>query len=175
MDQEKVPVVQNNHSRSKQILSVLVAIMIVLLLLFLPIIPISESYSLTEQYEREALYYTKKEQLVRPLFETYYEYSIHVYNNDTFIQGTFTVKFDIYDEKGLFASKSVSKNLTAFSTDLPGLLFSWGTFVVDFDASSNQRNITGKCFVIAPRGIAERTINKTRIIYRSVISLFQPS
>jgi hypothetical protein len=150
--------------------------MIVLLLLFLPIIPISESYSVTEQFEREALYYTKYEELTREwgLFYTYHEYSIDVYNNDTFIQGTFTVKFDIYDERGFFASKSVSKNLTAFSTDLTGL-FSHGRFVTDFDTSLSQKNVTGKYSVIAPRGIAERTISKTRIIYRSVISLFQPS
>jgi hypothetical protein len=150
--------------------------MIVLLLLFLPIIPISESYSVTEQFEREALYYTKNEELTREygLFYTYHRYSIYVYNNDTFIQGTFTVKFYIYDERGLFASKSVSKNLTTFGTDVPHLLFSWGTFVADFDTSLNQKNVTGKYSVIAPRGIAERTISKTRIIYRSVISLFQP-
>lgn len=151
--------------------------MIVLLLLFLPIIPIGESYSVIEQFEREALYYTKDEKLTREwgLFYTYHEYSIHLYNNDTFIQGTFTVKFDIYDEKGFFASKSASKNLTAFSTDLTGIFFSSREFIADFDTSLDQKNVTGKYSVNAPRGIAERTINKTRIIYRSVISLFQPS
>lgn len=165
-----------SHSYSKRILIPAVTIIVILLILFLPMIPTPEAYSAVESYEREALYETDNEYLQsKDLFNTYYEYRVWVYNNDTFVGGTFNVTFYLYVGNELFRAQSVSHELNHAISFGNGLVQpTYSVFQTFFDTVPSTQYVTGSFIVSPPHGMAERTVSKTRIIYRSVISFFQP-
>ncbi len=141
-----------------------VVVIVVVAILFIPMIPVEESYSETEPYNRLAMYEVTSANL-NENFEwfgkwVYQRSTIVVKNTDSF-GGTFTVKHYIYDVNGLLATKTSDEYIGAGNTV---------TSTADFDTQWLQ-DVRGEYSITAPTIIDQRVVTKQRTVYRSPIDI----
>lgn len=142
-----------------------IAVLVVILtVLFIPMIPIEETYSETEPYNRLATYEVTSASL-KENFEWFGKWVYHrstvVVKNTNSYGGTFTVKHYIYDVNGLLATKTSDEYIGAGNTV---------TCTADFDTQWLQ-DVRGEYSVTAPTVIDQRVVTKHRTVYKSPIQL----
>ena len=141
-----------------------VVIVVVLAVLFIPMIPIAESYNETEPFNREATYTVTSSSLSEQ-FEllgrgVYHRSTVVVKNTDSY-GGTFKVTHLVYDVNGLLASRDTEGYIGAGLTS---------TFSTEYDTQWLQ-DVRGEYSVTAPTIIDQRVVKKTRTIYKSPIQM----
>jgi len=135
--------------------TVIVVAVIVMAVLFIPMIPVKEDYSQTEEYERETMY-----EVVSVALEEQNETVVVVKNIDAY-GGTYIVSHYLYDADGLHETKTTGEYLAAGQNK---------TFRAKFDTKGLQ-DVRGGYSVSAPRVIDRRVVIKHGIIHRSIIEL----
>jgi len=141
-----------------------VVVVVTVTVLFIPMIPVEETYSETEPYNRLATYQVTTASL-NENFEwfgkwVYHRSTVVVKNTDSY-GGTFTIKHYIYDVNGLLATKTLDEYIGAGNTV---------TSNADFDTQWLQ-DVRGEYSVTAPTVIDQRVVTKTRTVYKSPIEL----
>jgi hypothetical protein len=150
-------------SRTIQYVIVAVIIFAIIIILVVPFIPVRESYSEMEPYERAATYevvsatLTQGFDLKRGIYHTL---TVVVKNTDT-KGGTFTVILRLYDVNGLFGEKTVSNYIA------PG---SSATFKAEFDTQLGQ-DVRGDYELSPPIVIDQRLVTKQRTVYKSIFEI----
>jgi len=149
-------------SHRNLIISLVVAVIVIAL--FIPIIPVSVTYSETEPYNRSAKYEvvsaTLKEELELFGRWTYHASEVVIKNIDSY-GGTFTVTHYLYDVNGLYDTKTTSEYLAAGQTK---------TFRAEFDTQWLQ-DVRGEYTVSAPTVIDQRVVTKHKTVYKSIIEI----
>jgi len=116
----------------KKLIAGVIVVAVVVIVLFIPMMPVEVAYSETEPYNRLAEYQvvsaTLKEEFELFGRGVYHASEIVVKNIDAY-GGTFTVKHYLYDINGLYGSKTTSEYLSAGQTK---------TFRAEFDTSLGQ-------------------------------------
>jgi hypothetical protein len=150
-------------SHRNLIMSIIV-VAVVIVVLFIPMIPVDVTYSETEPFNRLAKYEvvsaTLKEELELFGRWTYHASEIVVKNIDAY-GGTFTVTHYLYDVNGLYDTKTTSEYLAAGQTK---------TFRAEFDTQWLQ-DVRGEYSVSAPTIIDERVVTKHKTVYKSIIEI----
>ena len=140
-----------------------IAVLIIIVLLFIPMIPITESYKVTEPYERLAKY-TVVSAVLKEKWDfqrgVYHSSEVTVKNIDKF-GGTFTVTHKLYDIHGLFGTKVTKSYIPAGGTY---------TFIAEFDTELGQ-DVRGEYSVFPPKVIDQQVVTKHRTVYKSIIEL----
>lgn len=150
-----------NH---KRLLIGIVAVVVAVAILFIPMIPTVEAYTVTEPYDRLATYQVTSATLTEE-FELfgkgiYHRSSIVVKNTDKF-GGAFTVTHYVYDVNGLLATKTTSDYMAAGGTK---------TFIADFDTKWLQ-DIRGEYSVAAPNVVDQKVVAKQKTVYKSTLEI----
>ena len=148
----------------KWVIISVVVIAVVIVIMFIPMIPVEETYSETEPYNRLATYQVTSATL-NENFEwfgkwVYHRSTVVVKNTDSY-GGTFTIKHYIYDVNGLLATRTLDEYIGAGNTV---------TSNADFDTQWLQ-DVRGEYSVTAPTVIDERIVTKTRTVYKSPIQI----
>lgn len=140
-----------------------VAVALIVVVLFVPIIPVTVPYTEIESYEREARYEVVSATLKAgfDLARGVYHTSEVVIKNIDKYGGTFRVTHDLYDVDGLFGTKTTSGHIGAGGTE---------TFRAEFDTALAQ-DVRGKYSVSAPTVIDERVVTKQKTLYKSIIEI----
>jgi len=139
----------------KSIVAIIIVAAIITTILFIPMIPIKEAYSETEEYEREATY-----EVVSATLKEENESIVLVKNIDAY-GGTFTVTHYLYDVNGLSGTKTTGEYLSAGQNK---------TFRAEFDTQGLQDVHSGYS-VSAPTIIDKRVVTRHRTVYKSIIEL----
>lgn len=142
----------------------IIVLAVVLVILFIPMIPVDATYNDTEPYDRLATYQVTSVTLTQE-FElfgrgVYHRSTIVVKNIDSY-GGTFTVIHYLYDVNGLFGTKTTSAYVGAGQTS---------NFVAEFDTSLGQ-DVRAEHSVSAPTVIDNRVVTKHKTVYKSIIEL----
>ena len=142
----------------------IIVLAVVLVILFIPMIPVDATYNDTEPYDRLATYQVTSATLTQE-FElfgrgVYHRSTIVVKNIDSY-GGTFTVIHYLYDVNGLFGTKTTSAYVGAGQTS---------NFVAEFDTSLGQ-DVKAEHSVSAPTVIDNRVVTKHKTVYKSIIEL----
>ena len=142
----------------------IVGIAVVVVIMFIPMIPIEETYNETEPFNRLATY-----QVTSAIFSeelellgrgVYHRSTITVRNTDSY-GGTFTVRHSCYDVNGLYGAKTTDGHIAAGGTQ---------SFIAEFDTAWLQ-DVRGEYSVSEPTVIDERIVTKTRTVYKSPIQM----
>ena len=148
----------------KKIIIGVIVVAVILVVLFIPILPIEESYNETESYNRLAKYEVVSATLTEELElfgrGVYHRSTIVVKNIDSY-GGTFTVRHYLYDVDGLFGSETTSGYIGAGNTE---------NFIAEFDTSLGQ-DVRAEYSVSEPTVIDQRVVTKHRTVYKSIIEL----
>ena len=146
----------------KKLIIGVVVIAVVIVILFIPMIPIEVAYSETEEYERLATYVVDDWNLEEKLgwFDVYVQSDVTVRNTDKY-GGTFVVVHKLYDVYGLFGSVEDSFYLGAGESH---------TSTATFDTSWGQDTV-GNYDVTPPTVIDTRLVEKTKTVYKSIIEI----
>ena len=142
----------------------IVVAVIVITVLFIPMIPVKEAYSETEEYGREARYevalvtFTEESEL--PGRGVYHVSAVVVKNIDPY-GGTFWVTHYLYDANGLQGTKTTGEYLSAGQNK---------TFRTEFDTQGLQ-GVLGGYSVSAPTVIDKRVATRSKTVYKSIIEL----
>lgn len=139
-----------------------IVVAVILVILFIPMIPTSEAYNVTEPYERKATYVVDNRNLQEKLgfFDVYVQSDVTVRNTDK-SGGTFQVVHKLYDINGLFGTETDSFYLGAGASY---------TSTISFDTRWGQ-DTQGTYSVTAPTITDEQIVTKHRTIYKSIIEL----
>ena len=132
----------------------IIIVAIIITVLFIPMMPIKEAYSETEEYEREAMY-----EVVSAKLEE--DESIVVVKNIDAYGGTFTVTHYLYAANVTYATKTTGEYLSAGQNK---------TFRAEFDTQGLQDVHIGYS-VSTPTIIDKRVVARHRTVYKSVIEL----
>jgi len=148
----------------KKIIIGVIVVAVILVVLFIPILPIEESYNETESYNRLA----KCEVVSATLTEEFELFGRGIYHRSTVVVknidsygGTFTVKHRLYDVDGLFGTETTNGYIGAGNTE---------NFIAEFDTSLGQ-DIRAEYSVSEPTVIDQRVVTKHRTVYKSIIEL----
>ena len=147
----------------KKIIIGIVIVAVVIVVLFVPMIPVEESYNETEPYNRLATYDVVSATLTEGwnlVIGTYHTSEIAIRNTDAY-GGTFTVTHRLYDINGLYDIETTS----AFIGN--GEQY---TFTAQFDTQWLQ-DVRGEYSVYAPTVIDNQVVTKHRTVYKSIIEL----
>jgi hypothetical protein len=149
---------------NKNLIIGIIVVAIIIIILFVPMIPVDVTYSETEPYNRLATY----EVISATLKENFEWFGKWVYHRSTVVVkntdshgGTFTIKHYIYDVNGLLATKTSDEYIDAGNTV---------TSNADFDTQWLQ-DVRGEYSVTAPTVIDQRVVTKHKTIYRSIIEI----
>jgi hypothetical protein len=142
----------------------IVVLAVVLVILFIPMIPVDATYNETEPYDRLATYQVVSATLTQE-YEllgrgVYHRSTVVVKNIDSY-GGTFAVNHFLYDVNGLFGSETTSAYVGAGQTS---------NFVAEFDTSLGQ-DVRAEYSVSAPSVIDNRVVTKHKIVYKSIIEV----
>lgn len=138
----------------KKLMVGIIVVAVIITILFVPMIPVKEAFSQTEDYEREAKY-----EVVSVTFEG--NVSIVFVKNIDAYGGTFTVTHYLYDVNGLRGTKTTGEYLAAGQSK---------TFSAEFDTQGLQ-GVRGGYSVSAPTVIDKRVVTKYKTVYKSIIEL----
>ena len=141
-----------------------IALAVVIVVLFIPMVPVDATYNETEPYNRSAKYEVTSATLTQE-FEllgrgVYHRSTVIVKNIDS-LGGTFTVKHSLYDVNGLFGSDTTSGYIGAGQTQ---------NLIAEFDTSLGQ-DVRAEYSVTAPTVIDQRVVTKHKTVYKSLIEL----
>lgn len=161
--------------RKLAIISITIAIVIIL---FIPMIPIEEAYTETEpyteteNYEREATYVIDARNLEEKwgFFDVYIQSDVVVRNTDSY-GGTFKVTHKLYDIYGLFGSVEDSFYIGAGESYTSTVKFDtkWGQDTIG-SYSVTSPTIIDQRLVTKHRTVTKyRIVTKYRTIYKSII------
>ena len=144
----------------KKLIAVTIAVAVIVIVLFAPLIPVEVTYSETEPYDRSATYVVDNWNLEEKLgwFDVYVQSDVTVRNTDEY-GGTFRVVHKLYDIKGLFGSVDDSFYLGAGDSY---------TSTATFDTTWGQ-DTAGNYDVTPPTVTDTHLVEKTKIIYKSII------
>ena len=135
-----------------------------LIILFVPMIPVDATYTETEPYDRLCKYECTSATLTEELEllgrGIYHRSTVVVENIDSY-GGTFTVKHYLYDIDGLFGTETTSGYIGAGNTE---------TFIAEFDTSLGQ-DVRAEYSVSEPTVIDQRLVTKHKTVYKSIIEL----
>jgi hypothetical protein len=142
----------------------IVFLAVIIVVLFIPMIPVDTTYNDTEPYDRLGTYQVVSATLTQE-YEllgrgVYHRSTVVVKNIDSY-GGTFTVNHYLYDVNGLFGSKTTSGYIGAGSTQ---------NFVAEFDTSLGQ-DVRAEYTVSAPTVIDQKVVTKHKTVYKSIIEL----
>jgi len=132
----------------------IITVGVVITILFIPMIPARESYSETEEYEREAKHEVISVALVGN------ESNVVVKNIDAY-GGTFLVTHYLYDVGGLHRTKTTGEYLAAGDSK---------TFRAEFDTEGLQ-DVHSGFSVSAPTVIDRRVVTRHKTVYKSIIEI----
>jgi hypothetical protein len=141
-----------------------IAIAVVIIVMFIPMIPIEETYNETEPFNRLAIYevdtatFTQELELLGR--GVYHRSTVIVRNTDSY-GGTFSVTHRCYDVNGLYGTKTTDGYIAAGGTQ---------SFIAEFDTAFLQ-DVRAEYSVIAPTVIDEKIVTKTRTVYKSPIQM----
>lgn len=142
----------------------IIAVAAIIIVLFVPMIPVNVAYNETEPYDRLAKYElvsaTLKEELEIFGRWTYHASEIVIKNVDSY-GGTFKVTHYLYDVNGLYGIKETSEYVAAGETK---------TFRAEFDTRWLQ-DVRGEYSVSAPTVIDQRVVTKHKTVYKSIIEM----
>ena len=138
----------------KQLVVGIIVAVVVITILFIPMIPIREAYSETDEYEREARYEVVSVALVGN------ESNVVVKNIDAY-GGTFLVTHYLYDVGGLHRTTTTGEYLAAGESK---------TFRAEFDTEGLQ-DVYGGFSVSAPTIIDRRVVMRHKTVYKSIIEI----
>ena len=148
----------------KKLIAGVIVVAVVVIVLFIPMIPVEVAYSETEPYNRLAEYQvvssTLKEEFELFGRGVYHASEIVVKNIDAY-GGTFTVTHYLYDVNGLFGVETTSEYLSAGETK---------TFRAEFDTSLGQ-DVRGEYTVSAPTVIDQQVVTKHKTVHKSIIEI----
>lgn len=146
----------------KKLIAVVIVAVAVIVVLFIPMIPVEITYSETESYERDATYVVDDWDLEEKIgfFDVYVQSDVTLRNTDKY-GGTFVVVHKLYDVYGLFDSVEDSFYLGAGNSH---------TSTATFDTSWGQDTV-GNYHVTPPTVIDTRLVEKTKTVYRSIIEI----
>ena len=133
----------------------IIVVAVIITILFIPMIPVKEAYSMTEEYEREAKY-----EVVSVTLKEENESIVVVKNIDAY-GSTFTVTHYLYDVDGLYGTKTAGEYLSAGQNK---------TFRAEFDTQGLQ-DVQSGYSVSAPTVIDKRVVTKYKTVYKSIIEL----
>jgi len=133
----------------------IIVVAVIVTLLFIPMIPVKEAYSMTEEYEREAKY-----EVVSATLKEENESIVVVKNIDAY-GGTFTVTHYLYDVNGLYGTKTTGEYFSAGQNK---------TFRAEFDTQGLQ-DVRSGYSISAPTVIDKRIVTKYKTIFKSIIEL----
>jgi hypothetical protein len=141
-----------------------IALVVTLVILFIPMIPVDATYNDTEPYDRLGKYEVVSATLTQE-YEllgrgVYHRSTVIVKNIDSY-GGTFTVNHYLYDVNGLFGTKTTSAYIGAGNTQ---------NFVAEFDTSLGQ-DVRAEYSVSAPTVVDQRVVTKHKTVYKSIIEL----
>ena len=136
------------------ILGIIIVALIIIAVLFIPMIPIKEAYSETEEYEREATYEVVSVTLKGSA-------SMVVVKNIDAYGGTFMVTHYLYASDVTYGTKTTGEYLSAGQNK---------TFRAEFDTQGLQDVHIGYS-VSAPTVIDKRVVTRHRTVYKSMIEL----
>jgi hypothetical protein len=160
MEPRKNEEVKKKKDHKKLIIGV-VAIAVVIVL-FVPMIPVDVAYTEAEPYNRLAKY--EASSTLRESWDiirgTYHISEVTIKNIDAY-GGTFTVTHRLYDVNGLYDTKTTSEYLAAGQTK---------TFRAEFDTRWLQ-NVRGEYAVSAPTVIDQQVATKHKTVYKSIIEI----
>lgn len=163
-----------------------IVVAVIMVILFIPMIPIkvaysdtepyeeTETYTETESYEREATYVVEDYKLQEKLrwFDVYVQSDVTVRNTDKY-GGTFVVVHRLYDVHGLFGSEEDSFYLGAGESYTSTATFdtSWGQDTVgSYDV--NPPTVIDTRLVEKTRVVQKtRVVEKTKTVYKSIIEI----
>jgi hypothetical protein len=141
----------------------IIVVVAIIIVLFIPMIPVDVAYSETEPYNRLAEYEVVSATL-RESWDiprgVYHISEVTVKNIDAY-GGTFTVTHYLYDVNGLFGVETTSEYLSAGETK---------TFRAEFDTSLGQ-DVRGEYSVSAPTVIDQKVVTKHKTVYKSIIEI----
>lgn len=148
----------------KKLIMGIIVVAVIVVVLFIPIIPVDATYSETEPYNRLAEYEIVSATLTDE-FEllgrgVYHRSTVVVKNIDSY-GGTFTVKHYLYDVDGLFGTETTSGYIGAGNTE---------TFIAEFDTSLGQ-DVRAEYSVSEPTVIDQRVVTKHKTVHKSIIEL----
>ena len=138
----------------KPLITGIIVAAIIITVLFIPMIPVKEAYSETEEYEREA-----KHEVVSVTFKE--NESIVVVKNIDAYGGTFTVTHYLYDVNGLVETKTTREYLSEGQKK---------TFRAEF-ATQGLQDVRSGYSASAPTVIDKRVVTKHKTLYKSIIEL----
>ena len=147
----------------KGLIAGIIILAVVLVILFIPMIPVDATYDTTEPYNRLATYQVGSAttsqgfDLTRGVYTTV---TVGITNTDSY-GGTFTVKLNLYTIDGLFGTQTPSAYVG------PGGSHS---FAAQFDTAMGQ-DVRGEYTVTAPTVIDNHVVTKHRTDYKSIIEL----
>ena len=147
----------------KGLIAGIIILTVVLVILFIPMIPVDATYNATEPYNRLATYQVGSAttsqgfDLTRGVYTTV---TVDVTNTDSY-GGTFAVKLDLYTIDGLFGTQTPSAYVG------PGGSHS---FAAQFDTAMGQ-DVRGEYTVTAPTVIDNHVVIKHRTDYKSIVEL----
>ena len=168
----------------RKVLIMCMVVAVVLAVLFIPMVPVQETYTETEPYERvitevvpyereaeyEVVSTTLKEEMELFGRGVYHVLEVVVRNIDS-KGGTFTVTLSLYDVDGLYGQKSTSHHIAPGATE---------ACRAEFDTSLGQ-DVRGGYSISAPtiiderlvdkKVIDERLVTKERTVYKSIFEL----
>jgi hypothetical protein len=146
----------------KKLIVALVVVVAIVVVLFIPMIPTSEAYNVTEPFNRECTYVVDNWDLEEKfgLFDVYVQSDVTVRNTDKY-GGTFQVVHELRDIDGLFGTETNSFYLGAGQSH---------TSTVTFDTRWGQ-DTRGTYSVVAPTVTDEQLVTKHRTVYKSIIEI----
>jgi len=133
----------------------IIVVAVIITILFIPMIPVKEAYSMTEEYEREAKY-----EVVSATLKEENESIVVVKNIDAY-SGTFTVTHYLYDVNGLYGTKTTGEYFSAGQNK---------TFRAEFDTQGLQ-DVDSGYSISAPTVIDKRVVTKYKTIFKSIIEI----
>jgi hypothetical protein len=147
----------------KQLIIGVIVVSVVLAVLFIPMIPTSEAYNVSEPYERDCTYVVDDWDLTEKWSLSigfYVQSDVTVRNTDK-DGGTFKVVHKLNDIHGLFGTETDSFYLSAGASH---------TSTATFDTTMGQDTL-GTYSVTAPTITDEQIVTKHRTVYKSTIEL----
>jgi len=141
----------------------IIVLAVVLIILFIPMIPVDATYNETEPYDRLATYDVVSSSLTEGWDlsrGTYHTSTIVVRNTDSY-GGTFSVTHRLYDINGLYDTETTTTFVGS------GQQYSFST---QFDTQWLQ-DVRGEYSVSAPTVIDNRVVTKHKTVYKSIIEL----
>jgi len=135
----------------------------VVALLFIPFIPVRETYRELEPYDRPATYEVQSATLTQGWDLSrgvYHVFKVVLKNTDKY-GGTFTVELKLFDVNGLYGHETRSGYAA------PGGTL---TLAAEFDTKIGQ-DVRGEYTVTAPTVTDQQLVTKERTVYRSIVEI----